>query len=360
MSHRFLPAFMLFISLLCGPSLQAQLSKGTLYLGSYFNRNNAAVQSDWGSLSLNAFQDSSFLEFSLSPEVAIFLSDRIMVGGRFLYGMATDFESSGSAVGLNPLARYYLNPKANNTHFFGQASLGATFQLTENGSALFQSQLGVGMTHFIAPGIGLDVALTFEDPDFESSHDGSLALSTRLNIYLDRNSRANHQTVVSGITRGTWMLGGTTSNFRLSTAALRASNDPSYAFTINPSALYFVGNRLGIGAAFSVGMSGSSDLFKIRTIGIAPQLRYYLSPQQRTQWFVGTGFSMQSVKADLFDLKYEAESTNIFLGGGVNSFITPNLAFELGPNLNYDVEQGTLTPCINLGLQFFLNPRSRE
>lgn len=360
MSHRFLPAFALFITLLCGPSLQAQLSKGTLYLGSSSYRDINAVQSDWGSLSLNALENSSFLEFSLSPEVAIFLSDRIMVGGRFLFGMATDFEASGSAVGLNPLARYYLNPKANNTHFFGQASLGATFQLTENGSALFQSQLGVGMTHFIAPGIGLDVALTFDDPDFESSLDGSLALSTRLNIYLDRNSRANYRTAVSGITRGTWMLGGTTSNFRLSTAALKTSNDPSYAFEITPSALYFVGNRLGIGAAFNVGMSGNSDFFKSRTIGIAPQLRYYLSPQQRTQWFVGTGFSVQSVKAELLEIEYKAESTNIFLGGGVNSFITPNLAFELGPNLNYDVNQEKLTLGINLGVQFFLNPRSRE
>ncbi len=257
---------------------------------------------------------------------------------------------------MNPFARYYFNPKSANSHFFAQVSPRANI----SGSTVIGLDAGVGVTHFLAPGVGLDTYLSYVNTDLSSTGGGSVGLSTGLNILLDRESFANRRTAEPGVGRGSLMIGGTGGIARLA----QTGQSNVTAVGISPNVLYFLNDRLALGAGLEMGFArndSESFTYNVSTIGISPQARYYFARSPRQHWFMALGgdAAFTSITGNVFEGK--SKSYGFDIGAGMNAFLNRNVALEIGPYLQYRTQtfdgnsSSGLRLGLNVGLQFILN-----
>ena len=132
------------------------------------------------------------------------------------------------------------------------------------------------------------------------------------------------------ITKGEWLVGGTMS-FLASTG--------SSAFSLEPGAGYFIGEKFATGLALSYRSEESINIFSF-----LPFVRYYFS-QKRLAPYAGFGVGVAS------------ESTVFFTPSiGIDYFISKNVAFET--NLAYfqilQTNGSQSAVGLTAGLQFFL------
>lgn len=117
--------FSLVLLFLCPLWLQAQLSKGTWYASGYQGSplpvaQNLADFSYFDQLGL----ETDVFALSISPEIGYFFSRRLLAGTR-LGGILLSKNDVvyGNRLIVAPFLRYYLNPEAENNHFFVNAQL---------------------------------------------------------------------------------------------------------------------------------------------------------------------------------------------------------------------------------------------
>lgn len=342
-----------FICMLIWPMLvQAQLTRGTFYSSGY----GTVIPGFTGGLAGLAIEaskeDNALFGLAIAPEFGLFVSDRWLLGSRLTIG---SFALAGvTGVGgfsLSPFARYYFNPQAHNNHFFANAQFDLSLSPGTVGA-----NLGLGMTHFLAPGLGWDTYLALQQPDFEIDKNLRLGLSSRLNIYLNNDLRTNRREALSGIQRGSVMIGGTNGGFSFGIQSAREGTSNISIFDIAPNLLYFFTDQLAVGTRLNLATNGN-DNFNVTTFGIAPQVRYYFAKAQHQLWFIGSAYEFARSTGKLAEQDFEVNSTSLSFGGGLNSFLTPHLALELAPNLNYNFERNTTRIGIDLGIQFFLHPK---
>lgn len=342
-----------FICVLIWPMLvQAQLTRGTIYSSGYGSNNIPGFANGLAELSLNAGNDNDLLGLAIAPEFGLFVSDRWLLGSRLTIGSFTIADRTGvGGFSLSPFARYYFNPQAHNNHFFANAQ----FDLSLSPGTL-GANLGLGMTHFLAPGLGWDTYLALQRPDFEINKNLRLGLSSRLNIYLNKDLRTNRREALSGIQRGSVMIGGTNGGFSFGIQSARKGTSNISIFDIAPNLLYFFTDHLAVGTRLNLATNGN-DNFNFTTFGIVPQVRYYFAKAQHQLWFIGSAYEFARFTGKLAEQDFEANTSSLNFGGGLNSFLTPHLALELAPNLNYNFERNTTRVGIDLGIQFFLHPK---
>lgn len=212
------------------------------------------------------------------------------------------------------------------------------------------------MTHFIAPGIGLDAYLALVEPHFEIRRNTQVGLFTSLNVYLDPEARGNRKLAIPELQRGSLIVGGTSINAQVGITQPRAGAYNANAFNISPNLLYFVGNRLALGGALNLGWAGNSS-FTSTNLGLSPRVRYYLNPAQHRMLFVAGAYHYDSSKSKFGERNYETTTSRASVAVGLNSFFTSHLALELAPNLNYNFTSDDVRVGLDLGIQFFLHPK---
>lgn len=350
--------FLLILLLSCPMWVQAQLNKGTWYASGSIYSGLPAAQ---GLVGLRYFEKFGPIEdqfsLNLSPEFGYFFSKRLLVGSRItatLYSKNDLFDAN--AIGVAPFARYYLNPQSTNNHFFVNAQFNLLFSSDNNFGG---ANTGVGMTHFLAPGIGLDAYLAVIEPDFQIRRNTQLGLSTSLNVYLNPEMRGTRKTALPNLQAGTLMIGGTSARAQFGISSPRPGAANLNALTIAPNLLYFVNNRLGLGGAAALGLSGNQD-FSTTLIGLSPRVRYYLNTDRHRLLFLSGAYQYDRVKVKFNEQELDEKTSRAILALGLNSFFNSNLALELAPNVNYNFDEKSLQAGLDLGIQFFLNPKEKE
>lgn len=362
--------------LLTSLSLNAQLQKGGKYFNSAFANfggletpSYLTNNSDLGGSSL--FLSPLYDEFSLlaAPEYGVFVSDRLLLGGGLLGGYFSNFEDDVILARLIPFVRYYFNPQANNTHFFSELEFDfATRVFNGESDYGLGGDISFGLTHFLGDGLALDAFLALRDDDLR---EGELPLrlfaGTSLSIYFQQGQWAGRKAAEAGFKAGSWMIGGSTSGFTWET-----TENGNLGFSIRPNVYYFVGDYLAVGAGvgfdFQRRKLGSLQKVTFAEILLSPQVRFYLSETgSRYQWFVagGAGFLIEEsrFKSDIpttFPSKESARSYELGLGFGLNTFLTSNVALELGPNLRYFADDESYRIGFDIGLQYFINKAEGE
>lgn len=342
-----------FMCMLIWPMLlQAQLTRGTFYSSGYGINSLPGFANGLAELSLNSGDDSDLLGLAIAPELGLFVSDRWLLGSSLTIGSFTLAGSTGvGGFSLSPFARYYFNPQASNNHFFANAQLNLSFSPGTVGA-----NLGLGMTRFLAPGLGWDTYLALQRSNFEIEKNLRLGLFSRLNIYLNKDLRTNRREALSGIQRGSVMIGGTNGGFSFGIQSAREGTSNISAFDVAPNLLYFFTDHLALGTRLNLAINGN-DNFNVTTFGLAPQVRYYFAKAQHRLWFIGSAYEFARSTGKLAEQDFEVNTSSLSFGGGLNSFLTPHLALELAPNLNYNFERNTTRIGIDLGIQFFLHPK---
>ena len=132
------------------------------------------------------------------------------------------------------------------------------------------------------------------------------------------------------IKRGDMIIGGSASlgfeNSRYKSGSLTTKNN-FFNFGVSPRVLFFIVDKLALGAHVNFGFGLRNDIFNYYT-GVGPELRYYTS-------------SGLFVKADVSYLysKYETFTSNLLNftpGIGFAIFLNKNVALE--PCLNYSID----------------------
>jgi hypothetical protein len=331
--------------------VQAQLTRGTIYSSGYGNNGVLGFANGLAEISLLSGEGNDLLGLSISPELGLFVSDRWLLGSRLtMGGVALEQVVGTGNFSLAPFARYYFNPQARNNHFFANTQVDLRFSPHSLGA-----NLGLGLTHFLAPGLGWDTYLALHKPDFEVNKNLRLTLSSRLNIYLNPDLRSSRRDALSGIQRGSLMIGGTSSGFEVNLQNAPESPNASI-FNLSPNLLYFFSDHLALGTRLNLAFSGN-DNFNSTYFALAPQLRYYFRKAQHQLWFIGSSYEFTRFTGKFLEQEFDVNTGSVSFGGGLNSFLTPHLALELAPNLNYNFESQNTRIGIDLGVQFFLHPK---
>lgn len=349
---------LLVLILICPLWAQAQLSKGTWYVSGSAAGNVPVAQGLAGlSLSTQNGTDDNLVGLNISPTIGYFFSDRLLAGSRFTLNAYTGNDALlSSGVVVAPFLRYYINPKAANNHFYANTQL---FVIATEDNRATGANLAVGMTHFLAPGLGWDISLALTEPDFQIRRNTQLGLLTSLNVYLNPELKTSRKTALSGIQRGSLMIGGTSASALTGIGVPRVGTSTLRSLNLNPNLLYFVGNRLGLGASMTVGLTGAYN-FNASWLGISPQVRYYFNTDKHRVLFASAAYSYNRVYTKYEGRELKDNLSNASVALGLNSFFTPNLALELAPNVNYNLDSETLRVGLDFGIQFFLHPRSKE
>ncbi|HPH19402.1 MAG TPA: hypothetical protein PLE32_11510 [Haliscomenobacter sp.] len=351
--------FSLVLLVCCPLWAQAQLSKGTWYTGGYAGSTLPVAHGLAGLSYSNEYSpNESLFGLSISPEFGYFFSSRLLVGSRLSLSLLDKTSIfGGSAIGAAPFVRYYLNPQAKNSHFFVNAQLNL---FSSSDLSFTGANAGVGMTHFLAPGIGLDAYLALVEPDFQIRKNTQFGLFTSLNVYLNPEMRSTRKTALPDLQRGSLLIGGTMVNARFGITSPRLGTSNISMLNLSPNLLYFVTDRMGVGAALNLSLSGNAN-FDASILGISPQLRYYLAPLKHRMLFLAGAYHYDAIKTTLDSQEFQSSTSSASLALGLNSFFTSNLALELAPNLKYNFDTESMRVGVDLGIQFFLNsPKNRQ
>jgi hypothetical protein len=338
-------------------ALKAQLTKGTWYVSGATSNQLPVAQ---GLSELFYFKEAGLYDdqfgMGVSPEFGFFFSRRLLVGSRLSLTLVGRNEAFGvTGIAIAPFVRYYLNPQSDNNHFFANAQLNL---FPPEYNTLIGSNLGLGMTHFLAPSIGLDAYLALVEPNFEISRNTQLGLFTSLNVYLNSEMKSSRKTAAPDLLRGTWLIGGTSANTQFGITSARPGASNINGLNIAPNLLYFVTDRLGVGAALNLGLSGNAN-FSSTVFGISPRLRYYLSPAQHRMFFLAGAYHYDAFQSKLGEQKFEGNNSRASMALGMNNFLTSHLALELSPNLNYQFESKAMRLGVDFGVQFFLGKKPK-
>ncbi|MFN7119872.1 MAG: hypothetical protein ACK4TA_23965 [Saprospiraceae bacterium] len=329
-------------------TLLGQLTKGTWLLGGSGRLDVPTIITHD-----EAFRsDDTYYEFSLAPTLGYFISNRFMIGARFITyarlregnGLKADF------VNFFPQVRYYFNPAHEKRNWFA---------LVE--SNFDQIRLGAGVNYFLAPGVALE---GFAGARWDGSNSVNLLTNLGLQFFLNQN-RGESASIAPQLGRGTWLLGGT--------AEVNSQEGENFRFLLFPNVGYFLSDRWVLGGRLSASHF-RSDNFDVRvsTLGFSPFLRYYLNPAGgRTRWFLmaDAGVERGVAKGDeqyAIDGDYNRFATSG--RGGLNYFLSPNVALEGTFGVFYSTlesnstQSATSTSNIfrlgaDFGIQFFLNKK---
>lgn len=368
--------FITSLFLLSCLSAHTQLYKGGKYFnsfssnfGGYGYQEYLTNTGEFGGASIELSRNSNLLVLAVSPAYGVFASDHWLLGGAVFTAYFSFSENENlSLVGLSPFARYYINPQSANTHWFGQLKADFVGNYYHDD---FEYRLGgdvrLGLTHFLGEGLAIDAFVGLRDQDLrDDSPLLRIYTGTTLSVYLQQGQWPARQAAQAGFRGGSWMIGGTTIDF-----GWEPGEREGIDFSVSPNIYYFVNDHLAVGAGVGLsffqrkGEFSGIESLTFTDISLAPQVRYYISEtNSRQQWFIAGGarFLLEETRlisdSSFFPPNEESfRSHDIGFGFGLNSFLTPNVAIELGPSLRYFSRFEEYRLGFDVGLQFFLTKK---
>ena len=290
------------------------------------------------------------LYFTLGYLPTDYLAVGVKYGGK---GFLTDGRNRGTSL-YSVFGRYYMNPSSENFHFFGQLEGGVLAEYLQDAETFSRWYFApsAGMSYEVSPGLGFEIGLgiTF----MENLNTGQLryenlsftlgwmaTISERSRIALEESERLFGRgsiTLSAGSTLNNSFnqgLGNTLgfSETELKADAINISNssgergsvskfDIGVGFFLSDRTVFNIG--LGIVNFSEMGVSNATTVF-----AIAPGLRYYIPLRsERLLLFAQGNYEFGGINLSGFG----TETTYQFYAGGagVNYFIGPSIALEVG------------------------------
>lgn len=375
-------ALLIFTVLLAGHlSAYAQFTKGDHYFSafalqdrSFLYNDYLTVNADHAELSLwrNDRSESQLLLAGFA-EYGRFSSSHVLLGSGVALGIYSDLNFFSPIIGLSPFARHYLSANTGPSRFYIQLQ-GKVLLLLGGGevTSSIGGNLQFGLTQLLSEVIAFDGYMGVARGGGFGQQGTELLLGTQLSVYLTKEGFRQRKHTTSAMRPGTIMLGGTSAAMSWEPPGNDNFNTERFSLNVSPNIYYFLTTRLAFGAGLTwryedFTTKDRNDSFRTlssRThLAISPQLRYYISePGAHLRWFLATGcaFVKQRIKNNIFLPGFDSRSdetvnqTEFALGVGLNSFITPQLALELGPNLRYENGGKSYRLAFDVGLQYFL------
>lgn len=343
--------FLLLIFILLSSTIHAQLSPSSRIYGGYMGAS---------------FRENS-TNLTLYPYAQYFLSRHFSAGG-FLQ-VSGNLSNGVQLITATPELRYYFNPDDPKVNWFvyGTALAGIYNKDNENLRIPFRMNTGIGILAPIAQGFGIESKLyvsflrqtgadLFDRPMF--------GLSSYLIFY---RSKKTSESVESATTpgKGSWMVTGSSFSGDYSTL----TNLRSFNLQLAPSAGYFLSDRFMLGMqlplSYSILSTNANFSFfrKIQNFSwtFIPFVRYYTNTNgQKARPFVEMR-SRLNYRKEITTLsgqggneKYNSYDGSAHLGGGVDLFVTPWAALEMGLFLGKNLQEGDVYGTLNIGFQYFL------
>jgi Outer membrane protein beta-barrel domain len=322
-------------ALLLSNSLSAQLEKGSFLMGddvSNINLFNQLFGPD--NRSIVGFQFTNFNDdlspnfsiFQALPEFGYFATKGLMVGGNLSFlSFGSDGERS-SLMSVAPKVRYYFNPNSPKFNVFAQAQPALAFSLGDDGGSSFGWGISGGVSTFLTPNVILDTELAYRDFDVDGEDDTSIGLDLNLKTFLSPTHRKGAKSAVSGIGKGTWMIGASTASFNVFLGEENATQ-----LNFQPRVSYFVIPKLAVGLGLGIDLLSQdtdTEEFNSRSLNIAPSLRYYFNSSKHLMFFGGAKYRFQDSKTTILDFEFNSTASAFDVELGLNLFISPSAAFE--------------------------------
>lgn len=347
--------------LLSGNLLWGQIEKGAISFSGNIGAEYTWAQSD-------QFQGYA-LDFN--PAIAFMINDHWLIGGA-IGTFTNDNISVSDNSFIQPEVRYYFNPAADKNKFY--AGFIPSFNLDELDNSAYNFTFG--FNRFLNQNVALDANATYTA--IGNNAQDIININLGLRSFMSKTDRGNWKTAVSEFNKGDLLI-----NTGIATASITGIGSGFTEFlqlSLNPSGGIFISEQWLLGA--QLGASLASDLgsdlsLQTSSLSLAPFARYYLGNEQKHwRWFGQAGLSFMSSRVR-FENNFNSNSSAFFLNStwGANWFLTSNLAFELGVNLNYNFGTNTEATFTNgagddfdellpddgisigasIGVQYFLN-----
>ena len=159
-------------------SLTAQIEKGRLLVGGNVGISSVLVENS----------DFNTTSFGINPNVGVFVSDGLAVGGGISLGAVWSQREPFFSIGLSPFIRYYLP-----SFFFGEASFTYRTTISDfNDQNSFNISPAIGYAIFINDFIAIEPAVVADfllESDENSLNATIISGRVGFQIYLDKLGR---------------------------------------------------------------------------------------------------------------------------------------------------------------------------
>lgn len=338
--------------LLLSSSLSAQLS------------SNSQIWN--GGLKLDGNSDGVGLY--ANPSAMHFLSPNFAVGGQLQ--VLGDYSEGIHKILLSPEIRYYFNPRQKKVNWF--AGLGSRIEAYHNpevsSSSGFQLIPSIGNNVSLGKGLTLEnkLSVAFDGNGIDDFfRDPLLEFSSSFVYVRNPLQQDDDQPMLSAVRKGSWMfsgswLNGTYRNF---------SSVRNLEFSFSPSLGYFISDRLLLGADLAINYGHLKTDFTLEeqnftrslfSASLSPYLRYYTAKSENKvqPYFELRGNLLYTENIQKGMGAGPSTINRSFtgsIGGGVDIFLSNNVALEVGLNLSRDFQAERTQVGLQLGLKYFLN-----
>lgn len=319
-----------------------------------------------GGLKVNGNSDGVGLY--ANPSAMHFLSPNFALGGQLQ--VLGDYREGINKILLAPEIRYYFNPQHKKANWF--AGLGSRIEAYNNpdvsSSSGFQVVPSIGNNLSLGKGLTLEnkLSATFDGNDIDDFLKNPLLAFSSSFVYRSNPLQQDDgQPLLPAIRKGSWMFSGSW----LRASYHNLSSVRNLEFSLSPSLGYFVSDRFLVGADLAVNYGHLKTDFTLAeqdftrslfSASLSPYLRYYSAKAENK---VQPYFELRGNLLYAENIQKGAgagpstinRSFSGSIGGGVDIFLSNNVALEAGLNLSRDFQTEKTQVGLQLGLKYFLN-----
>lgn len=355
---------------------EAQIIKSKFYLGNRLMAPRSITtstlifdQSDLFKLT-NERQYTRWDEINIGTSMSLgyFASNRILMRTDIAYSALFTEEFRYDLFNLGVAIRYYYKPGDSQNNFFSE--IGASHFWGEGFlENILSAEVGLGVSRLLAPSLVFEGQLNYHRNDLLNGDNGNYLFSLGIGLLLGKEDRES-PAIAPSLTKGTIMLGANSLRFGI----FRQDQGFGHALNLQPNVLYFITDKLALGAEIYFGYDrittleieiiSTGETFKgYRTnvqVGGTPIIRYQTQNNSRLRYYLeaGLAYSFLQVTRDNSFLEQRVEATEKFqplLKPAVSYFITEQATLELGPEFRYDKQSQKVFGNIELGFKALLS-----
>ena len=303
-------------------------------------------QIEQGNFLLSAKSDLNYINrgpsasntFQVSHELAYMFTNRLLVGG------GVQLAINDNLTGINSLLRYYLTNQDQKAWFTSNRISWLGYILT--------TEVDMGYSAPLNPFLVLEtkVYYNYQRPFPNGFQSNRLGLQTKLQLFINRNWQAQQSRWENVLQQGSWMIGGTTSEFFYEKGYGESAN-----LQFRPNIGMMWTDRLLIGGQVDADLTYLiSHKTHYVSLAILPFARHYFPRfSHRTIGFLEGGYGLFYRSWKLQEAQFDEIDSAYFGALGFNSFIAPHIAFEL-KGIYQKLGRLEERLSLQMGFQFFL------
>jgi hypothetical protein len=311
---------LLLLSLLClavNTLLRGQIEKGAITFGDGIYSNYLFAKED----------NQSGHYYGGSANFGLMVSDHWLIG----VGVNRDYYTA-----IAPEVRYYLNPSSEKNNYY--AGFRASWYPSYSDDSY---DLQLGLNRFINKNIALDANVVYA---FHPARQNITSLNLGIQPFMSRGDRDNWQSAASAFNKGDLIINPSFATAAFTNYAMGLVFNPSLGLFISDQALVNISVAGSYAERFNNEIPGRST-----NLSISSYLRHYLgSEQKHWRWFGQAGFTLRGSEnvTNIID----SNTSALFLSSrwGANWFLTPNLAFDLGIDIDYHLYRNQKSSALQI------------